>query len=569
MTTPTHVGDPAATDNAPAEASAYLRVAGVVAAVLTGFAAIVSTLWAALNNDVTYSLGGISNAGEGGVSVWDVFVARPIAYRLLIAWLDLPVSESTPLTVAHATVRVGAYVIVAGVAVALYFGLKRFADTRLAAAVAAATGLALIVSPQWHFLQPDWAAMLAAVLAVGAACAPRRVWLGAVLGGLAACLAIAVKLATAPLALLALVMIGIFSRRRAAWTALSTVAFALLWYATTRYFLPWEWIWLRDQADLVVDAPVHHGLRWRDIHHLLVALGDVMVLSPMVAVGPAAAVALIRRLEPGRPRWRGAAVAVVAAGMSLASVYGQGEFFMYHFAAVPVFATAVWAAAFSLSRAARLPLVVSTALLTAASFVLLRRPPQWRLDNVTTVTVVYALAALAAAVATWALACRTGRSVPPAVGAITVTAALVLATLPHTPLAFSRYNYDRPTDRASDAGYPTLRQRIGPDTPVLYLTFGSFNYLLGNPTTCRYPSPQWLQRATYVPPVRTFPSYADNLRCLTDPGQRAEYLVMQPRWFSYARSSPEVRSLLDKRFDCTPPARIPAPEDLLVCPARR
>ena len=56
---------------------------------------------------MTYALGGIETAGRGGVSVWDVFVARPAAYRLLMVWLDLPVPDGASLVVARILLGVG------------------------------------------------------------------------------------------------------------------------------------------------------------------------------------------------------------------------------------------------------------------------------------------------------------------------------------------------------------------------------------------------------------------------------------------------------------------------------
>ncbi|GID29012.1 hypothetical protein [Paractinoplanes brasiliensis] len=543
------------------------RLTGWAVAALAAVAAFGASLWSALNNDVTYALGGMETAGKTGVSIWDVFVARPVAYRLLLAVLDAPVAHA-PLRVAHAVIRFETALLVVGVAAVLFFGMRRYLDVRAAAAVSAAAGLALIIAPQWHFLEPDWVAAMFAVLAVGAACAPRRVWVGALLGGFAAFLAIAVKLATVPITLLALVLVGVLSVRRAAWAAVAAAGSAVLWYAATKRFLPWEWTWLDDQANLVADSPIHHGLRWEDFHLLLVGLGDVALLSPVVAVAPAAAAALIRRLPPGRPRWIGAAVAVVAGGLSVASAYGQGEFYMYHYAVVPVLAAAVWGVAFALCPGARTSLFVTTVVFAVASFVLLAQPPEWRLDNVTPVSLSYLVFAVLAAVATWALERRATPLVPPQAGAIALTAALVLATLPNAPLAFSGYNYALSNERPSAPGYAALRERIGPDTPVLYLAFGSINYLLRNPSTCRYPSPQWVQRGAHFKAVRTYPSYRDNLRCLTE-DDRAGYLVLQPSWFPWKKASPDVRTVISARFDCSVEARVPAPKGLVVCPARR
>ena len=75
--------------------------------------------------------------------------------------------------------------------------------------------------------------------------------------------------------------------------------------------------------------------------------------------------------------------------------------------------------------------------------------------------------------------------------------------------------------------------------------YGTINHAMGNPTSCRYPSPQWLQRANIYPEVRTYPSYADNLKCLT--GDRtARYLIWQIKWLSANRTSRTVRELIDE-----------------------
>lgn len=71
--------------------------------------------------------------------------------------------------------------------------------------------------------------------------------------------------------------------------------------------------------------------------------------------------------------------------------------------------------------------------------------------------------------------------------------------------------------------FDEVRREIGADTPVLYLTFRDLDYLLGDPTDCRYASPVFLQRSTTLPYVRDLPSYADNVSCVDT---RARYLVV-------------------------------------------
>jgi len=543
------------------------RVAGAATAAVAALAAVVVASLADLNGDVRYALGCLETAGKGGVSIWDIFVSRPLAYKLLMAGLDkgrvLLVGDSSGNTTTL-VIRIETYVLIVAVIAVLFLGVRRVAGQQAAAGIAGATGLALIVAPPWHFLEPDWVAALAAVLAVGAACAPRRPWLGGLLGGLAAMLVVAVKLSTFPIALIALLVIAVLDRRRAAWTALSTAICVALWYLLVKHFQPWEWTWLSDLAYLVHSAP--QGIHVADLRKLRFAIGDASVLTPIIVLAPAAAAALIRR-ETGRRRWVGAVVAVVAFGLSLAPAYGQAEWFNYHFASTAVLSAAVCGAAFALCPGFRLPLAAATVLVTGISLVLLRLPASWRLAHAGPVVWAYEILAVVLAVAAWFLAGRTMASLPWSAGVVAICFALLPPVLPGSPYAFSSYDYNIRVARSADAPLADLSKRLGRDTPVLYLTYGPLNHAMGNPTTCRYPSPLWLQRGALLPRMRTRPSYADNLLCLTG-DSNARYLIVHNGWFSIARSTPDVQALIDKQFDCSPAAQIPAPPPLTVCPAR-
>jgi hypothetical protein len=199
--------------------------------------------------------------------------------------------------------------------------------------------------------------------------------------------------------------------------------------------------------------------------------------------------------------------------------------------------------------------------------VLLRQPPSWRLAHSGPVVWAYEILAVVLAVAAWFLAGRMRLSLPWSAGVVAISFALLPPVLPGDPYAFSSYDYNIGVGRSVDAALADLGKRLGPDTPVLYLTYGSLNHGIGNPTTCRYPSPLWLQRGALLPRMRTRPSYADNLRCLTE-DSNARYLIVHNGWFSIARSAPDVQALIDQRFDCSPAALIPAPAPLTVCPAR-
>ncbi|WP_433304035.1 hypothetical protein ACQP2F_13740 [Actinoplanes sp. CA-030573] len=543
------------------------RTAGAAVAALVALAAVAVAARPDLNGDVRYALGGIETAGKGGVSIWDIFVSRPLAYKLLMAALDqghLLLGAGAASNKANLLIRIETYVVVLAVVALLFVGVRRVAGRTAAAGIATATGLALLIAPPWHFLEPDWVAALAAVLTVGAACAPRPPWLGGLLAGPAAMLVVAVKASTFPIALIALLVIVLFDRRRAAWAALSTVVSVGLWYLLTKHFQPWEWTWLSDLANLVHSKP--QGIHLDDLRMLRFAVGDLAVLSPVVAVAPAAAVALIRR-EEGRRRWLGAAVAVAGGALSLAPAYGQGEFFNYHFASTLVLAAGVGGAAFALCPGFRLPLAAATVLITVVSLVLMRQPASWRLEHAGPVVWAYEIGAVALAVAAWFLAGRTTMSLPWFAGVLVLCFALLPPVVPGNPYTFATYDHNVHNGPSGDARLVAFGRRLGSGTPVLYLTYGTVNHGMGNPTSCRYPSPLWLQRAAGTPRMRTRPSYADNLRCLTE-DRDAKYLIVQTGWFSLERSAPEVRALIDERFDCSPAARIPAPPPLRVCPAR-
>src|SRR5690348_984702 len=162
------------------------RPAGIVVAAVAALGVVGLALRSNTNGDVTYALGGLETAGKGGVSVWDIFIARPVAYKLLVAALDggrRLLAGDAPLTTAHLVLRLETYALIVVLIGLLFLGLRRVAGLPTAAGIATAVGLALIVSPPWHFLEPDWVAALCGVPAVGAALLPKRLWPAVLLGG--------------------------------------------------------------------------------------------------------------------------------------------------------------------------------------------------------------------------------------------------------------------------------------------------------------------------------------------------------------------------------------------------
>jgi hypothetical protein len=279
-------------------------------------------------------------------------------------------------------------------------------------------------------------------------------------------LTIGVKLATAPIALLALLAIAVIDGRRSIATGLLAAAYTATWYVLTRRFLPWEWTWLHDQAALVTGSP----------------FSDAMIISPAIAVVPAALVALVRR-GTGRSRWTGAGLAIVALVLSVAPAYVQGEWFMYHYAIVPVAATAVVGAAFGLCPSARWPLAITTVVVAAASAILVHRPVPWRQTHPYPVAVAYLIIAVIAAVVVGCVRTLPGlhRPRPRGVLALAATVACIAAlpaVAPHSPYSFSTYD-----DTVRNA--PSVPRFVGPparldeasagighDTSVLYLAYG-------------------------------------------------------------------------------------------------
>ncbi len=93
-----------------------------------------------------------------------------------------------------------------------------------------------------------------------------------------------------------------------------------------------------------------------------------------------------------------------------------------------------------------------------------------------------------------------------------------------------------------------LRGSIGPDEPVLYLTYGTVGYHLGNPTDCRYPSPLWLVAGEDLASGR------DNARCLDD--ENAAWVIIEPAWYD---------GPLPTNADC---ADMVHTDHLVACPLR-
>lgn len=530
--------------------------------------ALAATAWLGLNFDIRYVFGGL-RAGPG--TVFDTFVHRPFAYRILVWLLDLGPDVLTPHAragvVAEAIVRAEAFLLVTAVCVLLWAGLRRHRPGPLPAAVAVAVWCALTLVPNWSFLEPDWAGALWATAALGAALFPRRVVVAAPLTGLLVVLCVATKLTTAPYALIAAGVVWLIDRRRAWLGAAWSAGFAVVWLAATWLFDPLEWQWLHDMSALVPSSPLRLGLGGLDWAAFRESAANLLVVSPVVLAIPAATVVLAR--SASRP---GAVFAGVAGAVVLATlpVLGQGEWYLYQWVALPVLAAGLGAAALATRPA---PAQVAAVLLPAVaggvfSAIALTRSLEWRTTHLPQVAMVLVLFPVIGA----ALGCarRTGRlrgargfgvlSLVVAFGAANLPAAAYALTMAHAEdTNLSRY------EASADLRWQLslLRDEIGADTAVLYFATGEDNYVLGNPTDCPYPSPVWLQRSTFLPYVKDFRSYAGNVSCLDT---TARYLVIDRSWFDISRLDPALAARVAATFDCA--HAIHATADIDACPRR-
>ncbi|MEV4051396.1 hypothetical protein AB0J55_09415 [Amycolatopsis sp. NPDC049688] len=512
-------------------------------------------------------LGTLQTAGRAGLSPSEVFVHRPMAYRLVLALGDA--GGALPVPVREAVVRVLALVAVLLVSLLLRAGLLRYRPAPEATAVAAATGVALALAPNWDFLQPEWLAAVFAAGAVGAALRIRQPVPAALLGGVLLALTVLVKYTTAPTALVALGVVAVLDRRRALLTGLLGAPVCLGLFGLTVLIEPREWRWFGELSTLNGASPLSRGFASSDVRALVSTVLNEALAVPMVALLPVS-VAVLARLSPGRRArlaWLLLPAAVVV--VVLAAVVLQGQWFQYHLAALAPFAAALgglalarWSAEHGGPPRALVLLAVvfgvGIPIVSAAS-------TEWRLAHGTPVYAV--LVALVVVGVLVALKDR-GRSWP-VLAAISAVAVFAVPVWPSAPYSFDAIHADYTnSERAAAARtderlFAPVRTQIGADARVVYLAFGDMAYFFGNPTACRYPAPVFVQRGTYIPAVRGLESYRENLACLEQAD--AEYLVVQPSWLAVDRLPPDVAAVVRSRFDCD--RAWPAGE-LTVCPRR-
>lgn len=552
-------------------AAALAIVAALVVLAIVGL-----TLRHGLNGDVAYVLGGFEVRGGGIGAAVDTFVHRPLVYRLALGTLDSGAAlvglRPDNLLAYEAAIRLLADLGIGLVAWALFAGLRTRLGDLQGGAIAVAGAIALVAAPAWDFLQPEWVASALVMAAVAGALAPRGPLVAAALSGALLTAAVGAKLATAPYALIGVALILLLDRRRAAYAAVGGVVCAALAGAAL-LALPVERQWVADMIALNPNSPMRAGFSMSDVQPLVRALGSKAALSPALLLLPASGILLVASVGGWRARAVMTAVGVLCVVLALATVVVQGAYYLYHFSILPVLAATVAAAAAArwLPRQPLVAVGVAAAIAVAAAGALwmLGHDAAWRTAHLggnlrVLLGAAVASAALAGGVVAWqAAAARRGLSPLPARAGAAQVAALVaalvatLALAPVLPMRAAWALSPRQTGATNQSWFDgsrgvhetltLLSERIGRDTPVLYLAYGTVPYHMGNPTDCAYPSPLWLRTATrdYV---RELPSFADNAACLASPD--AQWLIEQLGWLDPLTLPEELQAEIATTYDC-------------------
>ena len=548
---------------------------------------LLASLPLGLNGDVQYVLGGLRAHDPGDpLRFVDTFTHRPIVYRgLMAALMDLlgiVGIHPSDMAVFEASLRLVAGAIAAGTGAVLWLGLRGRLGRPEAAAIGLACGLLLAVSPNFDFLQPEWFAAVFMALGVAAGIGARREVVGAVLGGALLTLAVAVKLATAPLAVAGVLLIGLVDRRRAVLTAVAGLVCGGAWVLLVRA-TPHEWRWMKEMASLNPHSPLRDMLGLTDAINAFRVLGSKLAVAPVLIMVPTSLVLLGLTLR-GRARWGMPLVLLLVMGLAFSPLLAQAQWGLYHLAHLPVLGGGLVAlAAVRWWRfSARPPwlLLVPMAALAAWTTVALAAPPEWRERYGLGVMVGLVLVGVLLPLATLALSDVRDGSEPAAtpearrsgvaLALASLGAILVLgpALLPH-----AAWSLDSTLTPYTNAGWAersrNARARLAPlvaevpaGSSVLYLAYGDVAYHLGLPTNCDYPSPLWIQRAAFFGYVRSFDSYRDNLRCIAGGGE--PYALLQPGWLRPTRIPAPAENLILSTFDC-----LAAPESAGVQVCRR
>ena len=510
-------------------------------AALVGLA-VLATAGFPLHGDVRYELG---THRVSTFSVAETFSHRPIVFRLLTefhAWLPDqiaivfgPAGSMANAVAFEASYRLIAYLLCAGAGALLWAGLRKRTTNASAYALAAFAGLALVGRTVG---QPDWAAAVLAVSAVGVGLmGTSRRW--AVLAGLLLALAALVKIATLPVAVAGLVVIVALDRRRGLVSAIAAFVLGSALLVAIWALAPWEIRWLLDIRSLQ-PSPFTRAKAQAALTYFAAAA----VRWPSVALIP---VFFIRANR--RERWYGLAVVLLATS----AVIIQGQYYGYHAAAL-VCVSAIMAV-HTIARSARLLRFTMIIWILGVGLLFLT-PVDWRAEYSGYIFALTLGWVVAVAVAQF----RTPRTpTPPGTGSRVWAVALVVTSLLATSTDYSAealvgnsagvtVAVDRAELTHDLSAAAQIRDQIGATTPVAYLVFGESAYLLGNPTQCRYPSALFLQRPNAAR-LASAQTRSENLACLTNP--RAQYLIWDQAWVRPDRADQDVLAAIETNFDCS------------------
>jgi len=504
------------------------------------------TISAPLDGDVRYEIGAqtTSPASPAGT-----FTHRPLMYRMVTSGLIGVADRFTDGVIEFERVmRLESLVLAFLAGLLLWLGLRR-RWPELGAPLSLTVTAALVLIGPSTVLEPEWLAVVLTVAGVGLALMlpSRPPWgvLSGVLGGLLLTAAAATKVVTLPIAIVGLLTLLLSDRRRCLIATLGAVVGGFGYLVIVAVAAPWEYQWMIDTAALVPERgrPEVHA-------EAMTYLGNVALIWPAVTLLPAALVGLPRNVL---------LAGVVAALLAWLPVALQNQYFLYHATALPVVGAICLYGA--LRRAG--PLFALPVLAAAGcTYYVLTRSADWRVAHQTQLFTTVAATAGGMAVLSigWHVGRRfLARTAGPRPVVALLAALLVVATwLPSSAptaaesVTLSTRKNTQQAIRAATTGQlawaEVMRQRIGADTPVTYLTFGTTNYMLRNPSTCEFPTSVFLQRSRTIRRQEGTPTWRANLRCLTDkPGQ---LLIWDPQWFLLRRQPAEVKEAIAAAFDC-------------------
>lgn len=519
------------------------------------------TVSAPLDGDVRYEIGAQATSPASAAGT---FTHRPLMYRLIMSGLILPArGAADDLVGFEATMRLESSALAFVAGVLLWVGLRRRRPA-IAATLGLTVAAALALIGPSTVLEPEWLAVVVTVAGVGTALVlpSRPPWgvLSAALGGLLLMVAAAVKVVTLPVAVIGLLALLLVDRRRCTIAVVAAIVSGLGYLGLVALAAPWEFQWMIDSSAMV---PARGGPEV--VVEALVFLGNVALIWPTVTLLPAALVGL---------RSHHLVAGVIAALLAWLPVAIQNQYFLYHATALPVVGAVCLYAA--LRRAA--PLFTVPVLAVAGwTYYVLTSHQDWRMAHQTELFTATAVTAGAMVVLSigWHVwrRFRPGSAEPRPITTLLVPLVLVATWLPASAptaaesVTLSTRGRTPEVHRRAIPGQlafgEQMRSRIGADTTVTYLTVGTTNYIVGNPSTCEFPTSVLLQRSRSIKRQEGTPTWQANLRCVTDkPG---EVLIWDPQWFLMRVEPPEVKAAFAAAFDCEQGFTL---DEVKVCPRR-